>query len=47
MRMATKHGLPRATLMRFVLKLLANLYDTKEGAVDRVISATTRLTPSA
>jgi len=48
MRMATKHGLPRTTLMRFVLKLLANLYDTKEGAaVDRVISATTRLTPSA
>jgi geranylgeranyl reductase family protein len=48
MRMATKHGLPRATLMRFVLKLLANLYDTREGAlVDRVINATTRLTPSA
>jgi geranylgeranyl reductase family protein len=48
MRMATKHGLPRATLMRFVLKLLANLYDAKDGdAMDRVISATTRLTPSA
>ncbi|MCI2417049.1 geranylgeranyl reductase family protein [Saccharopolyspora sp. K220] len=48
MRMATKHGLPRTTLMRFVLKLLANLYDEKGGdAMDRVISATTRLTPSA
>ncbi|GAB2757273.1 geranylgeranyl reductase family protein [Salinifilum aidingensis] len=48
MRMATKHGLPRTTLMRFVLKLLANLYDSKEGDMtDRVISATTRLTPSA
>ena len=48
MRMATKHGLPRETLMRFVLKLLANLYDTRGGdAMDRVISATTRLTPSA
>ena len=48
MRMATKHGLPRTTLMRFVLKLLANLYDAKGGdAMDRVISATTRLTPSA
>ncbi len=48
MRMATKHGLPRTTLMRFVLKLLANLYDSKEGdMMDRVISATTRLTPSA
>ncbi|MBE9374909.1 geranylgeranyl reductase family protein [Saccharopolyspora sp. HNM0983] len=48
MRMAAKHGLPRTTLMRFVLKLLANLYDSKGGdAMDRVISATTRLTPSA
>ncbi|MGP4015235.1 geranylgeranyl reductase family protein [Saccharopolyspora sp. 5N708] len=48
MRMATKHGLPRTTLMRFVLKLLANLYDEKDGDVmDRVISTTTRLTPSA
>ncbi len=48
MRMATKHGLPRVTLMRFVLKLLANLYDEKGGdGMDRVISATTRLTPGA
>jgi geranylgeranyl reductase family protein len=48
MRVATKHGLPRTALMRFVLKLLANLYDEKGGdAMDRVISATTRLTPSA
>ncbi|GAA4859316.1 geranylgeranyl reductase family protein [Saccharopolyspora cebuensis] len=48
MRTATKHGLPRRTLMRFVLKLLANLYDAKDGdTMDRVISTTTRLTPSA
>ncbi|SDP87625.1 geranylgeranyl reductase family [Actinopolyspora xinjiangensis] len=48
MRTATKYGLPRVTLMRFVLKLLANLYDSRGGdAMDRVISATTRLTPSA
>lgn len=48
MRMASKHGLPRTTLMRFVLKLLANLYDSKGGTtVDRVINATTRVTPSA
>ncbi|GAB2656868.1 geranylgeranyl reductase family protein [Saccharopolyspora gloriosae] len=48
MRMATKHGLPRVTLMRFVLKLLANLYDGRDGdTMDRVISTTTRLTPSA
>jgi geranylgeranyl reductase family protein len=48
MRSATKHGMPRRTLMRFVLKLLANLYDTKDGdAMDRVITAMTRLAPSA
>jgi menaquinone-9 beta-reductase len=48
MRVATKHGLPRTTLMRFVLKLLANLYDARDGDVmDHVISATTRLVPSA
>ncbi|SDJ80485.1 geranylgeranyl reductase family [Actinopolyspora mzabensis] len=48
MRTATKYGLPRRSLMRFVLKLLANLYDSRGGdAVDRVISTTTRLTPSA
>ncbi|MGH3752282.1 MAG: geranylgeranyl reductase family protein [Pseudonocardiaceae bacterium] len=47
MRAATRHGLPRATLMRFLLKLLANLYDTREGdAMDRVITAMTRLAPS-
>ncbi len=48
MRTATRYGMPRTTLMRFVLKLLANLYDSREGdAMDRVISAMTRLAPSA
>jgi geranylgeranyl reductase family protein len=47
MRAATRHGLPRATLMRFLLKLLANLYDSRDGdAMDRVITAMTRLAPS-
>jgi hypothetical protein len=47
MGMATKYGLPRTTLMRFILKLLANLYDQKDGrASDRVITAMTRLAPS-
>ena len=33
--------------MRFLLKLLANLYDPKDGATsDRVIAAMTRLAPS-
>lgn len=48
MRVATRYGMPRATLMRFVMKLLANLYDTRDGdAMDRVITAMTRLAPSA
>jgi menaquinone-9 beta-reductase len=47
MQTATKYGLPRKTLMRFILKLLANLYDPKDGgASDRVITAMTRLAPS-
>jgi menaquinone-9 beta-reductase len=48
MRAGIRHALPRATLMRFMLKLLANLYDSREGdAMDRVITAMTRLAPSA
>jgi len=47
MGLATKHGLPRKTLMRFILKLLANLYDPKDGQLsDRVITAMTRVAPS-
>jgi geranylgeranyl reductase family protein len=47
MAMATKYGLPRETLMRFILKLLANLYDPRDGSVsDRVIVAMTKLAPS-
>ncbi|WP_285745892.1 geranylgeranyl reductase family protein [Lentzea sp. NBRC 105346] len=48
MRTATKYGMPRKTLMKLVLKLLAGLYDPKDGdAMDRVITAATKLAPSA
>ncbi|GAB3867606.1 geranylgeranyl reductase family protein [Dactylosporangium cerinum] len=48
MRMATKHGMPHPMLMRFVLKLLANLTDPRGGdAMDRVINAMTRIAPAA
>jgi geranylgeranyl reductase family protein len=48
MRLATRHGLPHPTLMRFTLKLLANLTDPRGGdAVDRLIGALTRLAPAA
>jgi menaquinone-9 beta-reductase len=47
MRLATKHGLPQPLLMRFVLKLLANLTDPRGGdAMDRVINAMTRVAPA-
>ncbi|GAA2492245.1 geranylgeranyl reductase family protein [Winogradskya humida] len=47
MRLATKHGMPHPTLMRFVLKLLANLTDPRDGdAMDRVINALTKVAPA-
>jgi geranylgeranyl reductase family protein len=47
MRIATQRGLPHPLLMRFVLKLLANLTDPRGGdALDRVITALTRLAPA-
>ncbi|GAA0816166.1 geranylgeranyl reductase family protein [Spirilliplanes yamanashiensis] len=47
MRIATKHGMPHPVLMRFVLKLLANLTDPRGGdAMDRVINAMTRVAPA-
>ena len=48
MSFATKHGLPRPALMRFTLKLLANLTDPKGGdASDRLINGLSRIAPSA
>ena len=47
MRLATRHGMPHPTLMRFVLKLLGNLTDQRGGdAMDRVINAMTRVVPA-
>src|SRR5262245_19359477 len=48
MKFATKHGLPHPTLMRFTLKLLANLTDPRGGdAMDRLINAMSKLAPAA
>jgi geranylgeranyl reductase family protein len=48
MSVATKYGLPRPTLMRFTLKLLANLTDPRGGdALDRVINGLTKVAPAA
>ena len=47
MRACTRHGLPHPALMRFLLKLLANLYDPRDGDIsDRTISVLTRLIPA-
>jgi menaquinone-9 beta-reductase len=48
MKLCTRHGLPHPTLMRFTLKLLANLTDRHDGDVfDRIVNAMTRLAPAA
>jgi menaquinone-9 beta-reductase len=48
MKQATRYGLPRASLMKFMLKLMANLTDPHDGDVsDRVINALARVAPAA
>jgi len=48
MKFLTRHGLPHPTLMRFTLKLLANLTDPRGGdAMDRVINALKKAAPAA
>src|SRR3954447_22606001 len=48
MRLVTRHGLPHPTLMRFCLKLLANLTDARSGdAMDRLINGLNRMAPAA
>ncbi|RCV52846.1 geranylgeranyl reductase family protein [Marinitenerispora sediminis] len=48
MKYATKYGLPQPLLMRFTLKLLANLTEPSRGdAMDRVINGLSRMAPAA
>ncbi|GAA4001203.1 MULTISPECIES: geranylgeranyl reductase family protein [Allokutzneria] len=48
MKTATKYGLPMDGLMKLVLKLLAGLYDPKDGdALDKLVATAVRLAPSA
>ena len=48
MRLATKYGLPRPTLMRFTLKLLANLTEPTGGdAMDHLINGLSKVAPAA
>ena len=48
MRLAVKYGLPRTTMMKFLLKIMANLAEPHGGdAGDRLINAMSKMTPSA
>ena len=48
MRFATRHGVKRPAVMRFTMKLLGNLTETKGGdAVDRLLNAVSKMTPAA
>ncbi len=48
MQFATRHGMPHPALMRFIMKLLANLTEVRGGdAADRVINALSKMTPAA
>jgi menaquinone-9 beta-reductase len=48
MKVATRYAMPRPVLMRFTLKLLANLTEARGGdASDRLINALTKITPAA
>jgi len=48
MKLITQHGLPHPLLMKFALKVMANLTDPHGGdSMDRLINGLTRLTPAA
>ena len=48
MRLAVKYGLPRTTMMKFLLKIMANLSEPHGGDVsDRLINALSKMAPSA
>jgi flavin-dependent dehydrogenase len=48
MAQATRHGVKRPAVMRFTMKLLANLTETRGGdATDRLINAVSKITPAA
>ncbi len=48
MKLAARHGMPRPALMRFALKLMANLTDRRDGdAMDRLINGLTKMVPAA
>jgi menaquinone-9 beta-reductase len=48
MQFCTRHGVKRPAVMRFTMKLLGNLTETRGGdAVDRLLNAVSKMTPAA
>ena len=48
MKYATKYGLRQRTLMKFTLKMLANLTEPSNGdAMDRIINGMSKIAPAA
>ena len=48
MRLAVKYGLPRTTMMKYLLKIMANLAEPHGGdAGDRLINALSKMAPAA
>ncbi|WP_342373113.1 geranylgeranyl reductase family protein [Propioniciclava soli] len=48
MALCTRYGLPRPTLMKFTMKMLAHLYDTDDGDwMDKMLTSLSRMAPSA
>jgi geranylgeranyl reductase family protein len=48
MKAITRYGLPRPLLMKFTLKLLANLTDPRGGdAMDRIVNGLSKIAPAA
>jgi menaquinone-9 beta-reductase len=46
MHLATKHGMSRPALMRFAIKLLANLTDPRGDTADRLVNGLSKLAPN-
>lgn len=48
MKACTTYGLPHRTLMKFLIKLMANLTDSADGdAMDKIINSLSRMAPAA
>ena len=48
MRLAVKYGLPRTTMLKYLLKIMANMAETHGGDVaDRLINVLSKMAPAS